>query len=381
VIRLVLGIAVLAAALAAPGARAAGLRVATYNPELTRDGAGVLLHDLQEGGPQVSAVVAVIQAVRPDVLLLARFDHDLRARALDALRARLRAGPDGIDYGHAFHAPVNAGEPSGLDLDGDGLLMGPDDAHGWGRFPGHGGMALLSRYPIDTDAARTFRTLRWQALPGARLPQGTDGAPWPDAARSAALRLSSRAHWQVPVALPGGGRLHVLAAGPTPPLFDGPEGRNRLRNHDEVAFWVAYLDGAEMPDDRGRTAGPPDAAVIVLGDLNIDPGDGAGDPAALRRLLAHPRLQDPEPRSGGGAQAARNQGGVNGTHAGDPGLDTADWRDESGPGNLRVDYVLPDARLRVAGAGVFWPEPGAPLAAEAAAASAHRLVWVDVDLP
>lgn len=371
-------------ALFAFAAPAAGdtLRMATYNPEMTRNGAGVLLHELEEdASEEIAAAVAVIRAVRPDILLLSRFDHDLHGRALEALRALLRQGPAGLDYPHAFHRPVNAGTPSGLDLDSDGLLMGPDDAYGWGRFPGHGGMALLSRFPIDAEAVRTFRTMLWQDLPGAQLPATPDGQPWPDTARQAAMRLSSRSHWEVPVILPDDTRLHLLAAGPTPPLFDGPEGRNRLRNHDEVAFWVAYLDGADLVDDRGRREGRPEGPVVVLGDLNIDPDDGAGDPAAIRRLLVHPRLQDPRPRSDGAARAGAASG-ANARHVGDPGLDTADWRDgDDGPGNLRVDYVLPDARLDVTGAGVLWPAPGAPLAAEAATASAHRLVWVDVDLP
>ena len=42
--------------------------------------------------------------------------------------------------------------------------------------------------------------------------------------------------------------------------------------------------------------------------------------------------------------------------------------------------MLPSADLTVAGAGVFWPARGAPLAEAALAASDHRLVWVDVEL-
>ena len=36
--------------------------------------------------------------------------------------------------------------------------------------------------------------------------------------------------------------------------------------------------------------------------------------------------------------------------------------------------------MKVLDAGVFWPE-GGPLAKAALAASAHRLVWVDLDWP
>ena len=182
----------LALAFAAP-ATAGTLRVATYDVGMTRDGPGLLLHELEsEPTTRILAAVQVIQAARPDVLLLARFDHDLDGRALDAVRGLLRAGPDGLDYPHAFHAPVNAGAPSGLDLDDDGRVMGRGDALGWGRFPGNGGMAILSRLPLDPAGARTFASLPWAALPGAALPQRPDGSPFPDATRQAALRLSSR---------------------------------------------------------------------------------------------------------------------------------------------------------------------------------------------
>jgi hypothetical protein len=371
----------LALGLLAGPAGADTIRVATYGVDLARKGPGLLLRDLGAPDAALSAVAAVIRAVRPDVLLVTGFDHDLRGRAIDAFRALLAEGPEGIDYPFAFNAPVNAGVASGLDLDGDGLLLGPDDALGWGRFPGNGGTALLSRLPIDTASARSFRELRWAALPGATLPALPDGSPFPSPEARAELRLSSRSHWDVPVVLPGGGRLHLLAANPTPPLFDGPEERNRRRNRDEVLFWAHYLDGMAVPDDQGRTAAMAAAPFVILGDLNADPFDGAGLPGGVERLLAHPALRDPAPASAGAREAAHRQGGANARHAGPAALDTADWRDEGGPGNLRVDYVLPSAALEVHGAGVFWPAPGDPMASVAAEASAHRLVWVDLRLP
>jgi hypothetical protein len=351
----------LALAVAAP-VRAETLRIAAWDVGLARDGAGVLLHDLGRPDAAIAAVAEVIRAVRPDILLLNGFDDDRGGRALDAFRALLAQGPEGVDYPHAFHAQVNAGEPSFRDLDGDGRATGWGDAWGWGKFPGHGGMALLSGLPLDSSAARTFRLLPWSELPGALL---TDRS----------FRLSSRSHWDVTVPLPDGRRLHLLASNPTPPLF-GPEGRNERRNHDEIAFWSAYLGGAPFRDDAGVTASLPEGPTIVLGNLNADPVDGRGLHAGIGALLAHPRLQDPRPASAGAAAAA------NPDHAGLPALDTADWRDEEGgPGNLRTDYVLPSRDLAVAGSGVFWPAPGEHLAEEAATASPHRLVWVDLALP
>jgi hypothetical protein len=357
------------------------LRIATWNAALSRDAPGLLLRDALAGEAQVAAAAAVVQAARADVLLLTGIDHDLRGRGLAAFLERVAAGKDGIDYPHSFAPPVNAGVPSGHDLVGDGRRSGWGDGFGWGKFPGHSGMALVSRLPLETDGARTFRTFLWRDLPDASLPERPDGSPFPSEAAQAEMRLSSRSHWDVAVALPGGGRLHLLASYPTPPVFDGPEGRNLRRNHDEIAFWRLYLDGWAPRDDQGRAATAPDAPVVLIGDLNADPHDGDGQRVAVQRLLAHPRLQDPRPSSRGGVEAAARQGGANARHLGDPALDTADWRDTPGPGNLRVDYVLPDARLDVVAAGVIWPLPGAPLADAVEAASAHRLVWVDLALP
>ncbi len=141
------------------------LRVATYNAGLSRSGPGVLLADLQKPPKEeIATALGVIQAVRPDVILLSRIDYDLRGRALDALAMRLAEGPDGIDYPHRYVAPVNSGVPTGRDLDGDTLKMGRGDAFGWGAFPGDGGMGILSRFPIDDAAARTFQNFLWADL-------------------------------------------------------------------------------------------------------------------------------------------------------------------------------------------------------------------------
>ena len=84
-------------------------------------------------------------------------------------------------------------------------------------------------------------------------------------------------------------------------------------------------------------------------------------------------------RSGVNSGAAAAQDGANAGQRGDPALDTADWPEADGPGNLRVDLVLPSRDLTVRASGVLWPAPGQPLAETAATASPHRLVWVDLD--
>ena len=345
------------------------LRLATWNAALTRRGPGLLLRDILDGDdPQIAAAVEVIAAARADVLLLTGMDWDHGLVALDALAAALAAA--GAPYPHRFALRPNRGMQTGLDLDGDGRLGTPDDAQGWGAFAGAGGMALLSRLPVAAEAARDFSGFLWRDLPGALLPE-VDGRPFPSEAIFAVQRLSTTGHWDVPLDLPGGGRLHVLAWHASPPVFGGPHDRNLRRNHDETRFWTLFLDGA-LPFP------PPEAPFVLLGDANLDPLDGDGIHAAIQQLLAHPALQDAAPRSAGAIAA---QGPNDAGHRGDPALDTVQWDGPRQPGNLRVDYVLPSAGLEVTGAGVLWPEPAAPLAEAVAAASRHRLVWVDVRLP
>lgn len=343
----------------APGA----VRVATFNAALSRSRAGALVQELRIGGSaQVDAVAEIIQRVRPDILLINEIDHDPRGVAIGLFAATLEVGrgsAEGIVYRHRFTAPSNTGEPIGFDLDGDGRDDGPRDAHGYGLHRGHFGMAVLSRFALGP--ARTFALTRWADMPDNRLPSGH----FPPEAE-AALRLSSKSHWDLAAATPLGA-IHLLASHPTPPVFDGPEDTNGRRNADEMRFWIDYLDGAEwIADDAGARGGAGPAPVVVLGDLNGDPDRGDGIRAAIRRLLSHPRLRDPQPAGTDG-----------------PDLATALFR---GVGALRVDYVLPDRALRVTGRGVFWPEKGDPLRrlvgeGDPVVSSDHRLVWVDVAAP
>jgi hypothetical protein len=320
-----------------------------------------LLADILHGDAQVQAVVKVIAKTRPDVLLVTDFDWDLEGHALAAFVAALDAA--GIAYPYTYAPAPNTGVETGLDMDGNGRTGEARDAQGYGAFTGQGGMALLSR--VKLGEARDLSGFLWSDLPGAVAPM-IAGRPFPSAQAHAAQRLATTGFWDVPVETEGG-PIHLLAFAATTPVFDGPEDLNGRRNADEIAFWQRLMDGA-LP-----MAAPP-RPVVVLGDANLDPQDGDGRRAAIRAMLDDPRLQDPRPASAGGAAAA-NPG-----QTGDPALDTADWPDPA-PGNLRVDYVLPDARLKVTGAGVFWPAPGAPMAEVAARASRHHLVWVDLQLP
>lgn len=348
------------------------IRIASYNTELKRRGPGLLLRDILSGkDAQVQAVAGIIAHISPDILLMNGFDYDYENVALNAFADLLENHT--APYPYRFALRPNTGLGTGLDMDGDGRTGGPRDAQGYGQFNGQGGMAILSRLPIDLAGVKDFSALRWVDFPQALLPQ-VDGKPFPSPEAQAMQRLSTTGHWVVPIAVEGG-EINLMAFHATPPVFDGDEDRNVRRNHDEVRFWAAYLDGA-LGDK------PNEAPFVILGDANLDPFDGDGRGEAMQHLLAHPMVQDVTPKSQGAVIASRVQAGPNADHKSDPALDTADWKDVDGPGNMRVDYVLPSRDLTVVDSGVFWPDPDSPEAALLSVgdtlASRHHLVWVDV---
>jgi hypothetical protein len=304
--------------------------------------------------PRVAALVRVLAALDADVILLTSVDYDQGGVALDLLAERLEKA--GAPYPHRFALRPNTGMQTGLDIDGNGRIGDPQDAQGWGLFSGQGGMALLSRLPLDRENARDFSAFLWRDLPDAMLPDGM-GPPVQDI-----QRLATTGFWDVAVQT-GGGPLHLLAWHATPPVFDGPEDRNGKRNHDEATFWGLFLDGA-LPMQPAREP------FVLLGDGNLDPADGDGLRDGIAALLAHPALQDPTPRG--------SHGRVEAGQTGDPALDTALY---DRIGGLRLDYVLPSAGLKITGSGVLWPGPTDPLAADLVTASQHFPVWVDLELP
>ena len=368
----------------------ATLRVATYNASLYDEDAGGLVARLQLGNAQARKIAAVLQKVRPDIVLLNEFDYDAAQRAADLfqrdyLEVAQAGGGAPLHYPHRYLAPVNTGLPSGLDLDGNGEAGGigrerGNDAWGYGLHPGQYGMLVLSRFPIDAAAVRTFQLLKWRDMPGARRPMDpATGKPFHADAVWEQLRLSSKSHWDVPIETPVG-TLHLLASHPTPPTFDGPEDRNGKRNADEIRLWREYISPGAKPwlcDDAGRCGGlAADVRFVIAGDLNNDPVDGDGHHDAILELLEHPRvLRMATPRSAGGEAKARDYAAAGILRRGSPAHVTGDF----GPrvGALRLDYVLPSSGFALAGSGVFWPAPGDADAA-IADGSDHQLVWVDL---
>ena len=383
----------LAACSTTPGGSAGGsdqLRLATYNTSLYSDDDGGLIHELQGDSAHARKIAAVLQQTRPDLVLLNEFDFDEAHQAADLFQQRYLevaqpGGGEPLKYPYRYLAPVNTGVPSGLDLDNNGTVGGKgrergNDAWGYGLHPGQYGMLVLSRYPIDEAAVRTFQMLKWSEMPGALRPvdPATGKSFWPDAVWSQ-LRLSSKSHWDVPVRTPLG-TVHVLASHPTPPVFDGKEKRNAARNHDELRLWKEYLDGGNKPwlcDDKGLCGGlAPDARFVIVGDLNNDPADGDGRHDAIVELLEHPRvLRYPTPTSVGAEQTSLAYAEKGVVRRGAPQHATGDFGPRSG--TMRLDYVLPSTGLSYVGSGVFWPAKESS-EAKIADGSDHHLVWVDV---
>jgi endonuclease/exonuclease/phosphatase family metal-dependent hydrolase len=386
------------------GARDRGpqeLTVAQYNI------LDVRTEDLErDDNPRLRELAATIQEFEPDILLLNEIAYDDRrahdvdegdpegqnaARFVDNyLSVPQAAGLEGLEY-DAFMAPSNTGVHSGFDLNNNGLNLAEtydsfedyeevcpvpspgedgtpgrqvqcgrdwgDDSFGFGTFPGQYAMGLLVHPDIDIleDEVRTFQEFLWADMPGALLPSDPDGegfdpenpdegpGDWYSEEELDVFRLSSKSHWDVPVELPNGAVIHLLASHPTPPGFDGPEARNRLRNHDEIRFWGDYLDDADyIYDDDGEYGGLERGAMfIVMGDLNADDDPGGDQDSNTFRdpmgdfLLSKGRVNDnfvPE---------ALDQ---------DEDNLKADATAEFG---IRADYVLPSRELRVVDGYVY----------------------------
>jgi hypothetical protein len=402
---------VVTAAMFVPAASAVGgqddrgratVRFATFNASLNRNNLGQLVTDLSTpANAQAATVAEIIQRIRPDVLLINEFDFDASDTALRLFQDNYLSVPHNgaapIFYGYRFTAPSNTGVPSGHDLNNNGVIGGPDDAFGFGFFPGQFGMAVYSRYPIDSDAIRTFQLFRWKDMPGALLPNDpATPAPqdWYSPAEQAIFRLSSKSHWDVPIEI-GHKTVHFLVSHPTPPVFDGPEDRNGTRNNDEIRFWADYISpgqGDYIYDDDGVSGGlKPGSLFVIAGDQNSDPLDGDSIPGSIQQLLDNPLVNTKvTPASPGAVEQNGLQKGANLTHRSDPKFDTADFAD-SAPGNLRADYVLPRKNLQIRDAGVFWPLMADPLFRLVGVftptlpggfpSSDHRSVWVDLAVP
>jgi len=360
------------------------IRFATFNIAMGLKSHGDLYVRLESGEDEaLQKAAAIIQQVRPDVLLVNEFDWFELDSALLFIRNYLdkpQFGNEPISFSHGLNGAVNTGVDSELDLNNNGDFGDPADAWGFGDFPGQFAMAVFSRFPMTLE--RGVRFFKWADMPDSLVPVNPDGSGWyPDDVYKK-LRLSSKSHWDIKVEV-GIQPIHFLVSHPTPPVFDGPEDRNGLRNHDEIRLWADYIDPGRagyIYDDAGVKGGLPEGAnFVIAGDLNADPVDGDSHLNAMGQLLEHPLVNSTcEPVSKGAVEASETQGGKNLEHKGNPAADTGDFNDQY-VGNMQVDYVLPSATLNVVACGVFWPEKGQP-GHEWIDVSDHRLVWIDVNI-
>jgi len=354
--------------------------------------------------PRLTRAAARIQSLRPDVLLVNELSYDEpggpdvaegdtpgqnAGRFAQNYLSRAQADSlEPLSY-QTVMLPVNTGRASGMDLNGDGRVVTEvpptpgspadgsvasqtdagraygGDAWGFGTFPGQYGMALFVRDDLEVlrDSIRTFRLLPWSSMPDAAVPvDSVSGEPYYSDAEWENLRVSSKSHWDIPIRMPDGRVVHVLASHPTPPSFDGPADRNGRRNHDEIRLWTDYIAGASyIVDDSSRAGGLPEgAAFVVMGDQNADPDEGDSYGSPIADLIALDAVQDPMPRASLPGRAAF------------PDLDA----DDTARWGLRVDYVLPSTNLDVAGSGVWRPS-----SADEPEISDHFPVWVDIRVP
>jgi len=360
------------------------VRFASYNVALFRQKEGQLSKDLKSGqDTQIQNVAAVIQQVRPDVLALMEFDYDSSGQLLRDFQqhylAHSQKGQPAISYAYALPVASNTGVLSTADYDGDGKINLPQDAYGFGRYEGQYAFALLSRFPLDTAQIRSFQHFLWSKMPEAKQPMNPNQQAYYSEKAWKKFRLSSKNHIDIPIRLDDKQIIHTILAHPTPPVFDGPEDRNGLRNYDEIRLLKDYLSNASyLQDDKGRQGGlKPGASFVVMGDLNADPKDGDSAEGAIQQLLQHPSVHSEVangsmiPRSKGGKSYNQRKG-----DQGDPAFDTAFF-------GRRIDYVLPSKNLTILDSGVFWPAIGEDLYEQVKdkKASDHLLVWVDIRLP
>lgn len=379
------------------------VRIATYN---VGDVRGDEIAD--PSNVRLRRLAQTIQRVRPNIIFLNEIAYDtpgVLGTPSDAPAGQnaqrfadsFLASPQSpelrpIRY-KAFMAVVNTGISSGLDLDNNGKVVTayptpaasrPDGRHakpsaeaieyagdcwGFGTFPGQYGMALLvdERLVILGDEVRTFHLMPWDFIPGALLPVTADGKPWFSPDEQPQVRLSSKAHWDIPVKLPNKAIIHFLCSHPTPPVFDGEEDRNGKRNHDEIRFWADYIENASYIVDDTNTPGGLDkrAHFVILGDLNADPDEGDAYKSPVKSsLLTSRRIHEDDP--------PRSDIEI-------PGLDA----DDTAMFKLRADYLLPSRTLGVVRSGIWRERPiiGGDASALAPYPSDHFPVWMELLVP
>ena len=355
------------------------LRISTFNIEDVRT------QDLDTAeDPRLKQIAAIIQRIRPNVILLSEMTARIGQEESNADRfVRLYLSvpqADGLKpiTFNTFTPYTNTGFHSGFDLDKSGFIDASppeqtkvqtdagrvygNDCYGFGTFPGQYGMALLvdPRLNIQEENIRSFQNFLWKDLEDHSAPMNPDRTPWYTPDEWEVFRLASKTFADIPITLPNGQVLHALISHPTPPAFDGPERRNKLRNLDEIKLIRRYIDNdPKLYDDKAQQGGlAEDELFVILGDLNADPTDGSSlDRVIITQLLTSSKIADDVFPS-----SEIKVKGLDST-------DTAHFR-------LRVDYVLPSDDIRILNSGV-WRLPEA----DQEFPSDHFPVWIEALIP
>lgn len=111
---------------------ASTIKLATFNASLYREHRGELLAELTSRAcDQAKKIAAVIQTVRPDVLLLNEIDGNDDLATVRSLRDNYFAvgqfGLEPLDYSYFYQPTVNTGVASGIDLNRNDSASDPED--------------------------------------------------------------------------------------------------------------------------------------------------------------------------------------------------------------------------------------------------------------
>ncbi|MFC0582109.1 endonuclease/exonuclease/phosphatase family protein [Micrococcoides hystricis] len=352
------------------------VRMATINAQLVASEEGELIAQLENGEDErAKRLAATLQTQRPKVVALTGFDYDEAEEALKLFQERYLAEPqdstDPIQYRYTFVAPVNAGVDSGSDLNHDGTVGGPEDAFGHGKFPGQGGMVLLSQLPIKESQIRTFTKFKWEDMPNNHLSE----TKFTSIERKV-MPLMSRSLWEIPV-VSGRDTISLVVTHFSVAQDLGEEQAEQGRRLDQLQFLDDFLSGGDQADyivdDEGRSGGiASNRQYVVLGQLNADPTDDKSQRDFLRQHAAPGQFT-----SEGANTFFRSSSDYNSTAI-------TDLRPQKTQGE-RLNYVLAKrGTTSVVDAGVFWPNPAAEeavfLPEPDAAGITYRLVWADLSL-
>lgn len=347
-------------------------------------GTAKLLEDAHS--PQLQAMAEILARFQPDFLSVNELQFDIEnvpdqglpgapagtlpgnaceGRNGRRLADRLHELQPTLEYDYTVVAMGNSGVPFVTTEEvSDEFHVRPDE------YLGRYSLGLLSRYPILHDQVRVLHDLAWSALPGNRIDRIREelGIEVPEG-----YWLFEKAIVVVPIDVQGITLYVVLLH----PMTSGFSDMNPHRNHDELRALTLWLSG-EL-DAPGWEPLPEDARFILVGDFNIDPEDGAGDPDSIAQVLANPRVVAYFPESAGGTKGTnpRRNSFLSGCGNADGHLPT----NVKSKLQLQLDYMLPSATIGqpVASEIFFPPYPSADWTL-ACRASDHRFVYEDLDL-